>query len=294
MLPYFFALFPPCLVAGALAWLLGAKPRSRLQCVMLAAVCGSIVSFAFLVAPWAFTSYYLRYISLGMFALAVMCMYRRMKFNMAKVEEWSVARSAFSALALFLFTLLDALSIAAYHQPGHPLDLSFPLTSGSYYVLQGGNSMVTNPFHAWSGNRQSFDIVELNAFGNRADGIAPRALNGYEIFREKVYSPCEGSVSSMRDGLPDNAPGRPDIEHPEGNYIVLKCGDAEVLLAHLNRGSITMTVGEVVAVGQPLANIGNSGNSLEPHLHISATKKGAATGLMFNGRKLSVNSVVTR
>lgn len=97
---------------------------------------------------------------------------------------------------------------------------------------------------------------------------------------------------SVRDGLPDNAPGRPDPAHPEGNCIVLKCGDAELFMAHLKRGSIAVTVGEDVTTGQPLGNIGNSGKTLEPHLHISATKGGAETGLRFNGRKLSVNSVV--
>ena len=259
---------------------------------MLTAACGSIVGLAFLAGPWAFTSYYLRHVSLGLFALATVYAYRHMETDTIISKVGSAPRLAFSVLVLLIFTALDVLAIAAYYQPGQPLKLSFPLTSGSYYVLQGGNSLVTNPFHVLSGNRLALDIVKLNRFGNRAGGIAPRSLNAYEIFDDKLCSPCEGRVLSVRDGLPDNAPGQPDPECPEGNYIVVKCGDAEVFMAHLKRGSIAVTVGEDVTTGQSLGNIGNSGNTLEPHLHISATKGGAETGVRLDGRKLSVNSVI--
>jgi len=40
---------------------------------------GSVAAFAFLAGPWAFTSYYLRYALPGLFALAVLHSYRRMK-----------------------------------------------------------------------------------------------------------------------------------------------------------------------------------------------------------------------
>lgn len=69
MLPYALAFLPPFLVTGALIWLLKATPRSRFQFLLLSSVCGSIVVFAFLAAPWAFTSYYLRFVSLALFAL---------------------------------------------------------------------------------------------------------------------------------------------------------------------------------------------------------------------------------
>ena len=40
-----------------------------------------------------------------------------------------------------------------------------------------------------------------------------------------------------------------------------------VLYAHLQPGSIAVAIGDEVAAGQPLARLGNSGNSLAPHLH---------------------------
>ena len=161
-------------------------------------------------------------------------------------------------------------------------------------MLQGGGSIVTNPFHALAGNKMAIDIVKLNSLGNQADDLAPRVLSAYQIFGEKLYSPCEGSILEVRDSLPDNSPGNPDAKHPEGNYIVLQCLNGDILMAHLRHGSIKAVPGDAVTIGQPLAEIGNSGNTLEPHLHIEATKDGKPIGLRFNGRSLSMNSLITR
>jgi murein DD-endopeptidase MepM/ murein hydrolase activator NlpD len=38
----------------------------------------------------------------------------------------------------------------------------------------------------------------------------------------------------------------------------------------MDTGSAAVAIGDQVAVGQVLGRVGNSGNSLEPHLHISA------------------------
>lgn len=291
-LPIIFALYPLCLSGLALVWLLRVKGQSRSSWFVQASTCGSIIAFAFLAGPWAFTSYYLRYVLLGLFALAFMYSYRRVKLNEAITTARSAARPAFSVLILLMFTALDVLATASHYQPGEFLNLAFPLTSGTYYVLQGGNSVVTNPFHALSGNKMALDIVELTPLGNRARGIAPRTLDAYEIFGEKINCPCEGTVLAVRDGLPDNPPGRPDAEHPEGNYVVLKCADAEVFMAHMMQGSVVVAPGEIVRAKQLLGRVGNSGNTLEPHLHIAARKAETEMALRFNGRFLSLNNVV--
>jgi murein DD-endopeptidase MepM/ murein hydrolase activator NlpD len=45
-------------------------------------------------------------------------------------------------------------------------------------------------------------------------------------------------------------------------------------MGHFKHGSIIVTEGQTVETGQPIAQVGNSGMSLEPHLHIQAhTKK---------------------
>ena len=77
-----------------------------------------------------------------------------------------------------------------------------------------------------------------------------------------------------------------------GNHVVLRCGDVEVLLAHMRQGSVVVSAGEPVKLGQAIGKVGNSGYSMEPHLHIGAKRGGREVGLVFDNRQLSVNSLV--
>lgn len=53
-----------------------------------------------------------------------------------------------------------------------------------------------------------------------------------------------------------------------GNHIIVEVGNREyALYAHLKPGSIRVKAGDAVSLGQPLASVGSSGNSTEPHLH---------------------------
>ena len=47
-----------------------------------------------------------------------------------------------------------------------------------------------------------------------------------------------------------------------------------LLLAHLQRGSLRVRAGDDVEPGTLLAEVGHSGNSTEPHLHIHAQRPG--------------------
>jgi murein DD-endopeptidase MepM/ murein hydrolase activator NlpD len=54
-----------------------------------------------------------------------------------------------------------------------------------------------------------------------------------------------------------------------GNHLVLDIGNGRyVLYAHMRKGSVQVQVGDVVRRGQVLGQVGDSGNSGEPHLHI--------------------------
>lgn len=52
-----------------------------------------------------------------------------------------------------------------------------------------------------------------------------------------------------------------------GNYVILKCGDVYPLYAHLKKGSVCVRPGDIVHSGDQLGLVGNSGASLQPHLH---------------------------
>lgn len=107
-----------------------------------------------------------------------------------------------------------------------------------------------------------------------------------------MLSPCAGNVVSTRNDVPDNPPGNPDRQATSGNFVIAHCAGVEILLAHFRRGSIVVAAGEPVGLRQPLGQVGNSGYTLEPHLHIGATRDGVASALTFDGRALSVNSTV--
>ena len=64
-------------------------------------------------------------------------------------------------------------------------------------------------------------------------------------------------------------------ENLAGNHVIVDIGDGHyALYAHCQRGSFAgFKVGETISVGQPIAKIGNSGNSDGPHLHFEIFKE---------------------
>ena len=50
------------------------------------------------------------------------------------------------------------------------------------------------------------------------------------------------------------------------------CAGHSVQLAHMQAGTVTVSAGDQVDVGQLLGKVGNSGNTTEPHLHINAAR----------------------
>jgi hypothetical protein len=97
-------------------------------------------------------------------------------------------------------------------------------------------------------------------------------------------------------------PPTPDPATSVGNFVLMDCGEAQVLLAHLQQGSVTVRPGQAIAAGLRLGAIGNSGNSGEPHLHIHAQRAAAADAasmldgapvpMTFYGRALARNDIV--
>ena len=98
-----------------------------------------------------------------------------------------------------------------------------------------------------------------------------------------VYAVLPGTVIVASDGTPDRAglsmaldllkllffgpPVRPPFSQLGGNHVILDCGGVFPLYAHLRCGSIVVREGQKVTAGELLGYIGNSGASLQPHLH---------------------------
>jgi hypothetical protein len=177
--------------------------------------------------------------------------------------------------------------------------LALPLDGGRFMVGHGGGSLLINYHHPHPAQRHAIDITGLNAFGFRADGLHPDDVGRYAIFGKPVVSPCDGEVVEAADGLPDLPPPQTDPENASGNHVVIACQGLLVLLAHLRQGSVAVEPGEAIETGQKLGEVGNSGNTTEPHLHIHAVLEhtgdvlmGEAAPILLDGRHAVRNSTL--
>ncbi|MDH5407376.1 MAG: M23 family metallopeptidase, partial [Gammaproteobacteria bacterium] len=103
-----------------------------------------------------------------------------------------------------------------------------------------------------------------------------------------IYSPVDGIVVASDDKEEDrmrisfiydlfslliNMPKESDgFEKFGGNHIMIKTGEVYILLCHLKNNSAKVKKGDIVKSGQQIAEAGNSGSSIQPHLHIQVMK----------------------
>ena len=161
--------------------------------------------------------------------------------------------------------------------PAGAVDLAMPLGPGTFLVTSGGT---TNPINAhlftlnlertraFRGQSYAVDIIGIDPLGLRATGISPTNPADYVIYGTPVLAPCDGAVALVTDGVADMPVPQMDRDNMTGNSIMLDCGGNFVLLAHLAPGSISVQQGQTVVVGQQIGQVGNSGNTGEPHLHV--------------------------
>jgi hypothetical protein len=94
-----------------------------------------------------------------------------------------------------------------------------------------------------------------------------------------VLAAALGQVRATRDNMDDiasNASNAPDITNREcGNAVVIAHADGwETQYCHLKRGTVAVQPGQTVTAGTPLGQIGLSGNTEFPHLHLSVRQNG--------------------
>ena len=109
------------------------------------------------------------------------------------------------------------------------------------------------------------------------------SLEEHASFGQPLLSPVDGVVVSCRDDQADIAPtpgrtpypGGPPKDGREqyfGNYIAISTSRQEcILMVHLRKSSLRVRVGDRVHAGQQVAQVGNSGNTSGPHLHIEVS-----------------------
>lgn len=136
--------------------------------------------------------------------------------------------------------------------------------NGLWYVAAGGVNIITNHHAVSTDQRLAYDfVIKNNGFIFRGDGTRNE---DYFCYNKEVASPGAGRVVQVVNEIDENKPGQ--WTSGAGNYIIIDHGNSEYsVLAHLKRGSIAVTPGENVYIGQFLGLCGNSGHSAMPHLH---------------------------
>ena len=240
---------------------------------------------------WLFPPWWTSYAFAGLWLVAVFFGWRRrFPFASQLPTGWIawIFTTAFVAIGGWgVYQSANALAGRTPHA-GTAVELVFPLRDGEYLVVNGGSDLSVNAhlmtldasiprFHAYRGQSYGVDIVKLDGWGLRASGLLPPEPSAYNIYGALVYAPCTGEVVAALDGLSDMQVPQVDREHMAGNYVLLRCKDADVLLGHFKPGSLSVKVGDQVTVGSRVAKVGNTGNSGEPHLHIHAQRAGTAS-----------------
>ncbi len=191
---------------------------------------------------------------------------------------------------------------------GTPVALSLPLEGAHWLVGAGGGDPLLNPhlktvqaeqFRDYTGQSYAVDLVAEGAWGSRTT-VLPTELGDYAAFGRAILAPCSGRVVVARDGQADLLPAGTEPESLPGNHVILACSEIWVLLAHMRQGSVAVAPGDSVRVGQTLGQVGNSGRSDEPHLHIHAQTPGTEAAplggsplpMTFDGRQLVRNDRV--
>jgi len=119
---------------------------------------------------------------------------------------------------------------------------------------------------------QSFDgsLSHRGAWSHALDFELPyEAGSSGGILGARIYCPAAGVVELMCNDVDDNPIGVSNYSQNWGNHIVIRMDQGFwLMLAHLGKGTILVTAGQRVTLGQELGAVGNSGRSPAPHLHM--------------------------
>jgi murein DD-endopeptidase MepM/ murein hydrolase activator NlpD len=170
---------------------------------------------------------------------------------------------------------------------GAETSLALPL-DGTWY---DGAAASPHTHHRWvSAEEFAHDFVRLGADGRSFIGEGTR-FTDFLAHGAPVRAAAAGRVVRVVAGVAEDEgvlqqPGETSDAYTQrlmagqdarlaagsdaitGNLVVIDLGRGEfAMYAHLRPGSVRVRVGEQVAQGQVIAEVGSSGNSTEPHLH---------------------------
>jgi hypothetical protein len=134
----------------------------------------------------------------------------------------------------------------------------------------------------WVAQRFAVDWEQVDGQGRIYAGPQNK-LESYAIFGKPVLAVADAVVAAVVDGLPEQTPGKYPVnislEEADGNSVILDLGGGRyAMYAHLQPGSIKVRKGERVKLGQVIGLVGDTGNSIVPHLHFQVMDRDSSLG----------------
>ncbi|WP_163618267.1 M23 family metallopeptidase [Microbacterium sp. B35-30] len=173
-----------------------------------------------------------------------------------------------------------------------PMVVEFPLRGDGWMAVTTPAARIPSHGVDILGQRYAFDFVKVDdrpgvhvhpASTFTASTVGGRTDECY-AWNARIHAPFDAEVVAASDGVHERRwinpfrevarmvwngmtfrPGR--IPAILGNHVILRAGDVYAGFAHLRPGSVRVRVGERVAAGDLLGNVGHTGNSTSPHLH---------------------------
>lgn len=137
----------------------------------------------------------------------------------------------------------------------------------------------------------AIDFVPVDSTGRGApmtlgSFLRPEVVDRFTGFGRPVLAPVAGEVVAVLNYAPDHRAyrGVPSVGYAlsqrrreaagwgalAGNHVMIDSGSGIIALCHLRQTSVQVHLGQRVRVGEVIGACGNSGNSMEPHLHVQA------------------------
>lgn len=268
-------------------WMALLPPRNRAGFWLLSVAAALLILMVALQGVWVFPPWWVPYLlALSLVAAVTLHLIRARGRPVLPTSGLGYLPVAMTVVIAGYSGAQSWTAISARQIPqGQAIDLGWPLAPGIYLVANGGASPSINahaalidpshPLHAgFGGSGYGVDLVAVNRWGFRTRGIQPSEPAAYAIFGTPVLAPCAGEVVVAEGDRPDMPVPMVDDGYPAGNHILLRCAGIDILLGHFRQGSVRVSTGDSIAVGQQIGEVGNSGETGEPHLHIHAQLPG--------------------
>jgi hypothetical protein len=164
--------------------------------------------------------------------------------------EWSVERSPADRIPSHGTDLLGQRYAYDLVRTDHRRGFHVHPAGTLRWLLVGGR---TRDCYGWGQPvHAAFDGVIVQA----VDGVAERQW--LHLVRESWLA-VKTTVGFARRGL--------DPARLAGNHVIMATAGTYALYAHLAPGSVAVTGGQRVGVGEVIGRVGHTGNSTAPHLH---------------------------